>query len=224
MAYEPRIYCPLTSRLQVTVGYRFHRRSLDLPSPLAVRTGPGIVAATTGVLACVPIPTPTTPAPDLDVPLVGGGRFRLANQRPDSFTLVVFYRGLHCPICRGYLAELNQTLDDFAGAGVTSVVEVSGDDADRAQQSVTDWGLDRLQVGYGQSIESMRAWGLFVSTGIADPEPDLFGEPGLFLIRPDATVYMAAVNSMPAARPRISDVLGAAKSFTENDYPTRGEA
>ncbi len=172
----------------------------------------------------MPIPTPTTPAPDLDVPLVGGGQFRLADQQPDSFTLVVFYRGLHCPICRGYLAELNRSLDDFAATGVTSVVAVSGDDADRAQQSVTEWGLDHLRIGYGQSVESMRGWGLFVSKGIKDPEPDLFGEPGVFLIRPDNTVYMAAVNSMPAARPRIADILGAAEFFTDNNYPARGEA
>jgi len=170
------------------------------------------------------IPKPTTPAPELDVALVGGARFRLADEHPDAFSLVVFYRGLHCPICRGYLAELNRTLDDFAATGVTSVVAVSGDDDDRAQQSVTDWGLDRLQVGYGQSVESMRAWGLFVSKGITDSEPEMFGEPGVFLIRPDATVYMAAVNSMAAARPRIADLLGAAKFFTEKDYPARGEA
>jgi hypothetical protein len=67
-------------------------------------------------------------------------------------------------------------------------------------------------------------WGLFVSKGITASEPDLFGEPGVFLIRPDATVYMAAVNSMPAARPRISDILSAAKFFTEKNYPARGEA
>ena len=172
----------------------------------------------------MPIPTPTTPAPDLDVPLVGGGQFRLADERPDAFTLVVFYRGRHCPICRGYLAELNRTLDDFAATGFTSVVAVSGDDADRAGKSVIEWGLDHLQVGYGQSVGSMRDWGLFVSKGVKDPEPDLFGEPGVFLIRPDSTVYMAAVNSMPAARPRIADILGAAKFFTDNDYPARGEA
>lgn len=172
----------------------------------------------------MPIPTPTTPAPDLDVPLVGGGQFRLADQHPDAFTLVVFYRGLHCPICRGYLAELNRALDDFAATGVTSVVAVSGDDADRAQRSVTEWRLDHLQVGYEQSAESMRAWGLFVSKGIKEPEPDLFGEPGVFLIRPDTTVYMAAINSMPAARPRIADILGAATFFTDNNYPARGEA
>ncbi len=137
---------------------------------------------------------------------------------------MVFYRGLHCPICRGYLTELNRTVDDFAATGVTSVAAISGDGADRAQRAVTDWDLDRLQVGYEQSVESMRAWGLFVSKGIADSEPDLFGEPGVFLIRPDAAVYMAAVNSMPAARPRIADILGAVKFFAENNYPARGEA
>ncbi len=172
----------------------------------------------------MPIPTPTTPAPDLDVPLVGGGQFRLADQHPDAFTLVAFYRGLHCPICRGHLAELNRALDNFAATGVTSVVAVSGDDADRAQRSVTEWRLDHLQVGYEQSVESMRAWGLFVSKGIKEPEPDLFGEPGVFLIRPDTTVYMAAINSMPAARPRIADILDAATFCTDNNYPARGEA
>lgn len=172
----------------------------------------------------MPIPTPTTVAPDLDVALVGGGQYRLADQQPDAFSLVVFYRGLHCPICRGYLTELNRTLEDFAASGVNSVVAVSGDNAERAQQSVIEWGLDHLQVGYGESVESMRAWGLFVSKGIKDPEPDLFGEPGVFLIRPDTTVYMAAINSMPTARPRIADILGAAKFFAANNYPARGEA
>lgn len=70
----------------------------------------------------------------------------------------------------------------------------------------------------------MREWGLFISKGVKDPEPDLFGEPGVFLLRPDGTVYMAAVNSMPAARPRIDDLLGAVKFFVDNDYPARGEA
>jgi hypothetical protein len=56
------------------------------------------------------------------------------------------------------------------------------------------------------------------------PEPDAFGEPGIFLIRPDGTVYMAALNSMPAARPRIGDVVQAIEFFIEKGYPPRGEA
>lgn len=42
---------------------------------------------------------PRQPVPALEVPTVGGGTWRLADQHPESFTMVVFYRGLHCPIC-----------------------------------------------------------------------------------------------------------------------------
>jgi len=51
-----------------------------------------------------------------------------------------------------------------------------------------------------------------------------FGEPGVFLLRPDGTVYMAVVNSMPAARPRVEDLPGAVPFFVDNDYAARGAA
>jgi hypothetical protein len=35
---------------------------------------------------------------------------------------------------------------------------------------------------------------------------------------------MAALNSMPAARPRIGDVVQAIEFFIEKSYPPRGEA
>lgn len=44
---------------------------------------------------------PRTPAPALDLPLVAGGRWRLADRHPEAFSLVLFYRGLRCPVCRG---------------------------------------------------------------------------------------------------------------------------
>ncbi len=168
-------------------------------------------------------PVPAQPAPPLEVDLVGGGQFVLAEAHPERFTLVVFYRGWHCPICRGYLAQLDRAVDEFAGLGV-DVVAVSGDDTERAGRSVAEWHLEKLRVGYAQSITSMRAWGLFVSKGVKDPEPDLFGEPGVFLVRADGTIYMVALNSMPAARPRVEDLVGAIRFFVESDYPPRGEA
>jgi peroxiredoxin len=167
---------------------------------------------------------PRTPAPALDVELVSGGRWRLADQEPDRLTMIVFYRGLHCPVCKGYLRQLDRMLDDFAAVGVTSVVAMSGDSAERARESVQEWGLGRLAVGYGQTIESMREWGLFVSKAIKDDEPDEFGEPGLFLIRRDRTVFAEILNSMPFGRPRFEDLVVSLKWIAENDYPARGEA
>ena len=44
--------------------------------------------------------------PQLNVDLAGGGSFHLKGERPANFTLLVFYRGLHCPICKTQLREL----------------------------------------------------------------------------------------------------------------------
>jgi hypothetical protein len=46
--------------------------------------------------------------------MVHGGRWQLDAQRPARCTMMVFYRGLHCPICRAYLIELTKLVDDFA--------------------------------------------------------------------------------------------------------------
>lgn len=77
--------------------------------------------------------------------------------------------------------------------------------------------------------QQARARGLFLSRGIKDAEPELFSEPGLFLVQPpepdapNATLYYAAVNSMPFGRPAFGDLLGALDFVLENDYPARGE-
>lgn len=42
--------------------------------------------------------TPDTQVPALKLPLVGGGTFDLSQENPENFTMVLFYRGLHCPV------------------------------------------------------------------------------------------------------------------------------
>src|SRR5258708_12254491 len=56
---------------------------------------------------------PRQPVPPLHVNLVGAGLFDLRGERPQHFTLVVFYRGLHCPLCKTQLRELESKLDQF---------------------------------------------------------------------------------------------------------------
>jgi peroxiredoxin len=160
-------------------------------------------------------------APELDLPIAGGGRFRLSDGRPRLFTMVVFNRGLHCPVCRAPLSELNRRIDELAERGI-EVVSVSGETAERAERMRTEWGVDRVRLAYGFTEPEMRAWGLFVSDAIKDDELPVFNEPGLFLIRPDGTVYYESILSMPVGRPRLDDVLGGIDFWTEHDYPARG--
>lgn len=168
-------------------------------------------------------PVPTRAASPLEADLVGGGIFVLAEEQPERFTLAVCYRGLPCRICRGYLAQLDREVDELASLGV-AVTAVSGDDAERARRSVSAWHLEHLGVSYAQSVISMRPWGPFVSQGVKDGEPDPFGEPGAFQVRADGTIHTLALNSMPAARPRIQNLVAAIRSFVDNDYPPRGES
>ena len=172
--------------------------------------------------------TPRKPTPDLAVELVGGGTWRLSEQTPENCTLIVAYRGLHCPICRPYLSELNRSLGEFEKRGV-SVIALSSDVQERAEQASEEWGLPDLTVGYGMSIEKAREWGLYISTSrgatsIGVVEPDLFSEPGLFLVRPDQTLYAASYQTMPFARPHFKELIGALDFIISKDYPARGEA
>jgi hypothetical protein len=73
-----------------------------------------------------------------------------------------------------------------------------------------------------------RKWGLYISssrgkTSINIEEPPLFLEPGVFLVRPDGTLYYGAVQTMPFARPLFSELLQAIDFAIAKDYPARGE-
>jgi peroxiredoxin len=161
--------------------------------------------------------------PALEVDTVDGDRWSLALQRPKAFTMVVVYRGLHCPICRAYLSDLERRLDDFAARGV-EVIAISADDAGRAATTKAEWRLERLPIGYGLSIDTARSWGLFISRSIKDTEPAEFAEPGLFLIEPGGTLYFASINSAPFARPDFGELLKTIDFVLEKSYPARGEA
>ncbi|WP_225098604.1 peroxiredoxin-like family protein [Streptomyces sp. CoH27] len=166
---------------------------------------------------------PRRPVPALDVPLVGGGRWVLADQRPDRFSLVVFYRGVHCPMCRAHITELDGLIDEFAAVGVDSVLAVSGDDEGRARRAVEEWGISRVPIGYGLPLTSMREWGLYVSKAIKEGQPNEFSEPGVFIVRPDGTLYAAVQTSMPFLRPHLDEVVETIRWVNEHDYPARGE-
>jgi len=171
---------------------------------------------------------PRRPVPSLEFDTLGGGRWSLAAQKPQNFTMVVFYRGLHCPVCRRYTTELNGMIGEFEKRGVSTVI-TSTDPKERAGQAKEQWGLPNLTVGYGVSIDKAREWGLYISTsrGMTSAgieEPPLFAEPGLFLVKPDGTLYWSNVSTMPFARPHFSEISAAIDFAVSKNYPARGEA
>ena len=171
--------------------------------------------------------TPRQPVPALRVPTIANGNFDLAADAPDVFSLVVFYRGLHCPICAKYLIELGTFADEFAARGV-KLIAVSSDLEERARQMAAKVSAGDLRFGYGLSLASAREWGLYISEGrgrtsIGIEEPARFAEPGVFLVRPDGTLYYGSWQTMPFARPHFDELLAAIDFAVAKDYPARGE-
>lgn len=166
---------------------------------------------------------PRQPAPPLEVKLLDGGKWRLGDTKPAAFEMIVVYRGLHCPVCKTYLVDLEAKLPDFSKRGV-DVIAISTDNQDRAEKAKTEWGLNNLRVGCELSIASAREWDLFISRAIRDGEPPEFSEPGLFLVKPDGTLFFASRSSAPWGRPAFDQMLRAIDFVNERKMPARGEA
>lgn len=170
---------------------------------------------------------PRKPVPNLTVPLLGGGQFELASETSERGTVICFYRGLHCPLCATYLTEFDKLAGEFAERGVGTIA-VSSDTEERAHGMQDKIGAKTLRFAHGLPLDHARDWGLYISTSrgttsIGIEEPALFAEPGLFMIKPDRTLYYMSVQTMPFVRPHFRELLGALDFAIENNYPARGE-
>ena len=84
----------------------------------------------------MPRALPRQPLPELAVPTLSGTTWSLAAATPQRFSLIVFYRGLHCPICTTYIGELNKTVPEFTTRGVETIA-ISSDTEARAREAPT---------------------------------------------------------------------------------------
>jgi len=175
---------------------------------------------------------PRQQAPQLALPLAGGGVYDLALETPRLFSMLVFYRGLHCQQCHAYLVELDAMLHEFEKRGV-STVAISCDGAERGERTPADWGLKNLRIAHGLTPRKARDWGLFLTEGRPRKEglsePPICCEPGLFLIGPDKTLFFSAIQNMPFARPRFADLIEGFEFmfskgyFIDKECPAKGE-
>lgn len=166
---------------------------------------------------------PRNKVPALKIDLVNDTQWSLQDQSPENFTLIIFYRGKHCPKCKIQLEQLQKKIPDFTERGV-NIIAISANTEKIAKETYDEWDIDDVPVGYNFSIDEARKWGLFISEGISDKEPKIFTEPGLFLIDTKGKVYWESIQSMPFGRPAFRDVLGGINYILKEGYPARGEA
>ncbi|MCH4823272.1 redoxin domain-containing protein [Gramella lutea] len=166
---------------------------------------------------------PGAKVPELNLNTTKGVKWNLSDNKPENFTMIIVYRGIHCPVCKKYLEELNNKIGDFRDKGV-NVICVSSNTKELALKTVEEWKIDKLDIAYGFDVEEGRKWDLYISEAIKDSEPDMFLEPALFLVRPDNTLYSASIQSMPFARPKFDELLKSISFVIKEDYPARGEA
>lgn len=170
---------------------------------------------------------PRQKTPDLSVQTLSGETFDLASETSERGTVICFYRGLHCPICANYLTEFEKQASEFAKRGVGTIA-ISSDGQERTQAMADKVAADALRFGYGLELSKAKEWGLYISTSrgktsIGIEEPELFSEPGLFMVSPDQSLYYGSVQTMPFVRPHFSELVAALDFAIERNYPARGE-
>ncbi|ALF56592.1 alkyl hydroperoxide reductase [Nostoc piscinale CENA21] len=160
-------------------------------------------------------------APVLEVKTLNGTIWKLADQTPNNYTMIVFYRGLHCPICEQYITDLEQKLDAFQKLGVEAIA-ISGDSLEKTQQFQQQANIQNTTIGYDFTPDDMRRWGLYLTKGHFESEPALFSEPAVFLIKPDGRLYFANIGTHPFSRVDFAFLLKGLEYIIPRNYPFRG--
>ncbi len=166
---------------------------------------------------------PQETMPQLELDLINDTKWSLEKQSPEKYTLLFFYRGLHCPVCKKQLEEVKNHLADFTDRGI-NVIAISMDSEKRGKKAGEEWDVESLPIGFELSEEKAREFGLYISNAISDKEPDTFSEPGIFLVDKENKLFFSSIQTMPFARPSVKDIIGAVDFIEKENYPARGKA
>ena len=87
--------------------------------------------------------------------------------------MIVFYRGLHCPVCSDFLKQIDNQLKEYKKSN-TEVIAISMDNKEKATKAKSTWGIANLKIAFGLSEEKAREWGLYISKSIKESESAVF--------------------------------------------------
>lgn len=161
-----------------------------------------------------------TQLPEITFAKAGGGEVKIGGSRA-KYSLVMVYRGAHCPRCKSYLNRLENMRAEWDNLGVEIAV-VSADSREKAEADVKEFGWT-FDVGYGLEQADMERLGVYITEPLSPNEADgNFAEPGMFFVKPSGDVQLVAISNGPAVRPDLADLLDGARYNIKNDRPTRG--
>jgi peroxiredoxin len=84
--------------------------------------------------------------PEITLSLVAGGEVTLGKpQKEGNWKLIFIYRGLHCPLCKGYLQKLESLKDKFLAIGA-EIIAIPGDPEAKALSMAESTGLSTLSL------------------------------------------------------------------------------
>jgi peroxiredoxin len=137
--------------------------------------------------------------------------------------MVIVYRGKHCPMCTGYLKQLESIKDKYYENGI-SILAVSADPKEKASSHLEETELS-FPVAYGLTIKQMTTLGLYISHPRSAQETEIpFAEPGIFIINEKGQVQVTDISNAPFARPELELFAMGLKFIRDpaNNYPIRG--
>lgn len=168
-------------------------------------------------------PMPGNPAPSIDAKTADGRPFVPPTAADGGLSVIFFYRGVHCPVCKAQIQELASRESELREAGL-AVAAVSMDDDERFATQTAEWDLGQLPIGHDLTEASARSWGLYLSDKAKDAEPPRFAEPGIAVLKADGSIYALFLQNTPFARPTVDDLIKGLGFVMKNDYPVRGTA
>ena len=90
---------------------------------------------------------PGEKTPSLVLNTLDNQEWSLEKNLNNNMTMIVFYRGLHCPICSDFLKLIETQLEDYKKAN-TNVIVVSMDSKEKAEKTKESWGLSNLNIAF----------------------------------------------------------------------------
>ena len=142
---------------------------------------------------------PGDKAPDFTIKDLEDKPHRLYDYLNGQKAVLLFYRGEWCPVCNLQLHSLQEKLAEFQKINA-QILAVSTDTPENSQKLIDKHDLG-FSVLAGLSRETVEAYDLFFN------EEKGYAEPAVFILRPDATVAYASLQSGPVGRPSNDNLL-----------------